>query len=70
MNLVSRLAALERARTQRPYRCVVEQEELPDGTLTEPAFIVYARTPDEFTCSTTREAFEAFVASHAVDIVE
>ena len=70
MSLVNRLVALERTRTERPYRCVVEQFEQPDGTLTEPAFIVYARTPEEFTCGTSREAFEAFAASHAVTVVE
>jgi len=70
MSLLGRLVALERARTARPYRAVVEQWERPDGTLTEPQYIVYARTPEEFTCGTSRAAFEAFAATHPVTVVE
>jgi hypothetical protein len=70
VSIVSRLLALERTRTERPYRAVIEQWERPDGTLTELQFIVYARTRGEFTCGTDRAAFEAFAAAHPVVVAE
>ncbi len=66
-----RVRRLEAATSRTAYHAVCEQWERPDGTLTEPMYLIYARWDGDFTGGARNQAeFEAFAAQYDLMLVE